>query len=125
MEYDLQVDGDKDGHLDNGEFVATYVQPRKICNDEEHLHKAFKFFDKNLNGFIEIEELQHCLVDDIEENSEEIINAIMDDVDTDKVGLVSLSLNNDIMFDKQLLLILIIVVSTYFYSLWLIVPSLL
>ena len=125
MEYDLQVDGDKDGYLDYGEFVATYVQPRKICNDEEHLHKAFKFFDKNLNGFIEIEELQHCLVDDIEENSEEVINAIMHDVDTDKVGLVSLSLNNDIMFDKQLLLILIIVVSTYFYSLWLIVPSLL
>ncbi|KAL5537462.1 hypothetical protein UlMin_044695 [Ulmus minor] len=83
------VDVDKDGYLDYGEFVAIYVQLRKIFNDEEHLHKAFEFFDKNLNGFIEIEELQHCLVDDIEENSEVVINAIMHDVDTDKDGQIS------------------------------------
>ncbi|KAL5546303.1 hypothetical protein UlMin_005990 [Ulmus minor] len=83
------VDGDKDGYLDYGEFVATYVQLRKICNDEGHLDKAFEFFDKNLNGFIEIEVLQHCLIDDIEENSEEVINAIMHNLDTDKDGQIS------------------------------------
>ncbi|KAL5539111.1 hypothetical protein UlMin_043805 [Ulmus minor] len=91
---DIQIlmeagDVDKDGFLDYGEFVAISVHLRKIGNDEEHLHKAFEFFDKNQNGFIEIEELRYCLVDDIEENSEEVINAIMHDVDTDKDGQIS------------------------------------
>ncbi|MCD7465310.1 calcium-dependent protein kinase [Datura stramonium] len=37
------------------------------------------------NGYIEIEEVEEALDDEIETNSEEVINAIMQDVDTDKV----------------------------------------
>lgn len=80
-----QGDVDKDGYLDYGEFVAISVHLRKMAN-EEHLKKAFDFFDKNQNGYIEIEELREALDDEIETNSEEVINAIMQDVDTDKVS---------------------------------------
>ena len=82
---DLQGDVDKDGYLDYGEFVAISVHLRKMGSDDEHLHKAFEFFDKNQTGYIEIDELSHCLADDIEENNEEVVEAIMHDVDTDKV----------------------------------------
>lgn len=58
-----------------------------MANDE-HLHKAFAFFDQNQSGFIEIEELRAVLLDDEETNSEDVINAIMHDVDTDKVSIV-------------------------------------
>lgn len=54
--------------------------------NEEHLRKAFAFFDKNGSGFIEIEELRNALRDELDTNSEEVINAIMRDVDTDKVS---------------------------------------
>ncbi|XP_020218830.1 calcium-dependent protein kinase 32 [Cajanus cajan] len=81
-------DVDKDGYLDYGEFVAISIHLRKIGNDE-HLHKAFQFFDQNQSGYIEIEELQKALADEIEANSEEVINAIMHDVDTDKDGRIS------------------------------------
>ncbi|CAH9134961.1 unnamed protein product [Cuscuta epithymum] len=90
---DLQIlmeagDVDKDGYLDCAEFVAISVHLRKLGN-EEHLKKAFEFFDKNQSGYIELEELRDALADEIDTNSEEIVNAIMQDVDTDKDGRIS------------------------------------
>jgi calcium-dependent protein kinase len=82
----LQGDIDKDGYLDYGEFVAISIHLRKMGNDDEHLRKAFQFFDQNQSGYIEIDELRDALADELESNSEEVINAIMHDVDTDKVG---------------------------------------
>lgn len=81
----LQGDIDRDGYLDYGEYVAISVHLRKMGNDE-HLHKAFDFFDQNQTGYIEIDELRNALSDEIETNSEEVISAIMHDVDTDKVS---------------------------------------
>ncbi|XP_058073634.1 calcium-dependent protein kinase 20-like [Magnolia sinica] len=90
---DLQIlmeaaDADGNGALDYGEFVAVSIHLRKMGNDE-HLHKAFLYFDQNKSGFIEIEELTDSLADDLGENSEEVINAIIRDVDTDKDGRIS------------------------------------
>ncbi|OVA03272.1 Protein kinase domain [Macleaya cordata] len=90
---DLQIlmeaaDADGDGTLDYGEFVAVAVHFRKIGNDE-HLHKAFAFFDQNKSGYIEIEELRESLADEVDPNNDEVINAIIRDVDTDKDGRIS------------------------------------
>ncbi|XP_061361998.1 calcium-dependent protein kinase 32-like isoform X1 [Gastrolobium bilobum] len=92
-EGDVQIimeagDLDKDGYLDYGEFLAVSIHLRKMGNDE-HLHKAFQFFDQNQSGYIEIEELRNALGDEVDTNSEEVINAIMHDVDTDKDGRIS------------------------------------
>ncbi|KAH6779173.1 calcium-dependent protein kinase 32 [Perilla frutescens var. hirtella] len=76
-------DVDKDGYLDCAEFVAISVHLRKMGNDD-HLRKAFQFFDKNETGYIEIEELRDAFSDEAEPTSEEVINAIIQDVDTDK-----------------------------------------
>ncbi|KAK4281874.1 hypothetical protein QN277_013320 [Acacia crassicarpa] len=81
-------DTDKDGYLDYGEFVAISVHLRKMGNDE-HLKKAFQFFDENQSGYIEIEELRNALADEVDSNNEEVTNAIMQDVDTDKDGRIS------------------------------------
>ncbi|CAF2349452.1 unnamed protein product [Brassica napus] len=91
---DLQIlmeatDVDGDGTLNYGEFVAVSVHLKKMANDE-HLHKAFNFFDKNQSGYIEPEELREALNDELDEtSSEEVIAAIMQDVDTDKDGRIS------------------------------------
>ncbi|GLT82178.1 hypothetical protein SLE2022_005850 [Rubroshorea leprosula] len=90
---DLQIlmeaaDVDGDGALNYGEFMAVSVHLRKMANDE-HLHKAFAFFDQNQSGYIEIEELRDALNDDVDTSSEEVINAIMLDVDTDQDGRIS------------------------------------
>lgn len=82
------ADVDRDRALNYGEFVAISVHLKKMAKDE-HLHEAFAFFDQNKSGYIEIEELRHALKDDEDTTSEEVINGIMHDVDTDKDGRIS------------------------------------
>ncbi|KAI3905234.1 hypothetical protein MKX01_017480 [Papaver californicum] len=77
------ADVDGDGSLDYGEFAAVAVHFRKIGIDE-HLHKGLSFFDQNKSGYIEIEELRIALADEVDPNNDEVINAIIRDVDTDK-----------------------------------------
>lgn len=89
----MQGDVDKDGYLDCAEFVAISIHLRKMSDNDEHLHKSFEFFDRNQSGYIEIEELRDALAVDVETNSEEVINSIMHDVDTDKVGRIVLTNN--------------------------------
>lgn len=95
-EADLQFlmeagDVDKDGYLDYGEFVAISVHLKKMGDDDNHLKTAFDFFDKDQSGYIEIDELRDALADadQVDANSEEVIIAIMQDVDTDKDGQIS------------------------------------
>ncbi|CAN7007249.1 unnamed protein product [Brassica oleracea var. botrytis] len=86
---DIQIlmdagDVDKDGYLDVNEFVAISVHIRKMGSDE-HLKTAFSFFDQNKNGYIEIEELREALANEFDTTSEEVVEAIILDVDTNKV----------------------------------------
>ncbi|GMH10308.1 hypothetical protein Nepgr_012149 [Nepenthes gracilis] len=90
---DLQIimeaaDVDGNGTLNYGEFVAVSVHLKKMTNDE-HLHRAFSFFDRDKSGYIEIDELRDALNDDIDSSSEDVVIAIMHDVDTDKDGRIS------------------------------------
>ncbi|GKV32597.1 hypothetical protein SLEP1_g41191 [Rubroshorea leprosula] len=92
---DIQIlmeagDGDRDGYLDYREFCVISIYLRKIGIDE-HLKKAFEFFDQNKSGYIEIEELRDALADEVDTDSEEVITAIMHDVDTDRDGRISYS----------------------------------
>ncbi|XP_020096095.1 calcium-dependent protein kinase 20-like [Ananas comosus] len=82
------ADVDGSGTLDYGEFVAVSIHLKKLGNDE-HLRKAFAYFDQNRSGYIEIEELRDSLADDLGPNHEEVIDAIIRDVDTDKDGKIS------------------------------------
>ncbi|KAG5516428.1 hypothetical protein RHGRI_037219 [Rhododendron griersonianum] len=52
----LTADFDGDGALNYGEFVVVSVHLSKLANDE-HLHKAFAFFELNKSGYIDLEEL--------------------------------------------------------------------
>lgn len=61
------------------------VHIRNLGNDE-HLKKAFTVFDQNKSGYIEIEELRDAFADDIDTTSEEVVEAIILDVDTNKVS---------------------------------------
>lgn len=80
-----QADVDGNGTLDYGEFVTVSIHLKKIGNDE-HIRKAFSYFDQNQSGYIEIDELRVALVDDLGSDQEEVIDAIIRDVDTDKVS---------------------------------------
>ena len=70
--------------MDYGEFVAVSLHIKKMANDE-HLHKAFSYFDKDGNGFIEPNELRDSLMEDGDVDVSNIANDIFQEVDIDKV----------------------------------------
>lgn len=65
--------------------MTVSVHLKKINSEEHLLSKAFKHFDKNDSGYIEIEELREALTETESHLSEQIIQEIILDVDKDKV----------------------------------------
>ncbi|GAU43637.1 hypothetical protein TSUD_24060 [Trifolium subterraneum] len=81
-------DGDTDGgYLDYGRFLDISVHLRKRSH-EEHVDEAFKFFDKEQSGYIELEELCKALAAETYTRSQKVIYAIMHDVATNKVSVI-------------------------------------
>ncbi|KAG1327599.1 calcium-dependent protein kinase 8 [Cocos nucifera] len=92
-EPDLQMlmeaaDTDGNGTLDCEEFVTVSLHLKKV-DSEEHLAKAFNFFDKDGSGFIEVEELREALGEGDLGPNEQVIWEIISDVDKDKDGRIS------------------------------------
>ncbi|KAJ9178592.1 hypothetical protein P3X46_010466 [Hevea brasiliensis] len=83
------ADIDGNGTLSIEEFVAMSIHLIKIGNDE-HLSQAFRFFDKNHNGYIEFDELKDAMEhDNLGPNNEQIIKDIISDADLDQDGRIS------------------------------------
>ncbi|KAL7265557.1 hypothetical protein ACSBR1_003353 [Camellia fascicularis] len=82
------VDTNGKGTLDCGEFVAVSLHLQRMANDD-HLHKAFAYFDKDGNGYIEPGELQDALMEDGADDCTAVANDIFQEVDTDKDGKIS------------------------------------
>ncbi|XP_057957775.1 calcium-dependent protein kinase 24 [Malania oleifera] len=83
------ADIDGNGTLNCEEFVTMSVHLKKISSDEQ-LAKAFSFFDKDKNGYIELEELKEALLEDnLGSNYEQVLRDILSDVDSDKDGRIS------------------------------------
>lgn len=88
------------GTLDYGEFVAVSLHLQKVANDE-HLRKAFSYFDKDGNGHILPQELCDALKEDGGDDCVDVANDIFQEVDTDKVSFKS-SINGLISCSKDL-----------------------
>jgi calcium-dependent protein kinase len=89
------ADSDKNGFLDYTEFLRATVKHKKICT-RENLEQAFKYFDENGNGVIEVEELKHALTDGAFIN-EDLINEIMKQVDKNGDGKIDLDEFEDLL----------------------------
>lgn len=78
-----KLDNDNNGYIEYEEFVRASIN-KDIFIKEEILQFAFKFFDKDGNGEITIDELKavFCIGKDTE-ISENVFNGILDKIDTD------------------------------------------
>ncbi|CAI0425351.1 unnamed protein product [Linum tenue] len=82
------VDTNGKGTLDYSEFLAVSLHLQRMAHDE-HLRKAFSYFDKDGNGYIEPEELRDALMEDGADDCTDVANDIFQEVDTDKDGKIS------------------------------------
>lgn len=83
----MQADVDGNGALDYGEFVAVIIHLQRLSNDE-HLRRAFMFFDKDGSNFIELDELSEALADESGQTDINVLHDILREVDTDQVQVL-------------------------------------
>lgn len=81
------ADVDKNGSIDYYEFITATMHRRRL-DKEEDLYKAFMYFDKDNSGFITRDELGQAMAQ-YGMGDEATIDEIIDDVDTDKDGLIN------------------------------------
>ncbi|KAL8130183.1 hypothetical protein V2J09_019338 [Rumex salicifolius] len=106
-----EMDTDRNGKLSFDELKAGFVMLGQPLSDsdvqtildavtmsihikrlgtDEHLLDAFKYFDKNQSGYIELDELKEALSEnDIDPINDQVIHNIVLEVDLDKDGRIS------------------------------------
>ncbi|KAL5557807.1 hypothetical protein UlMin_034018 [Ulmus minor] len=81
------ADVDQNGAIDYIAFITATMHRHRL-EKEEHLYKAFQYFDKDGSGFITRDELRQAMTQN-GMGDEDTIDEIIDDVDTDKDGRIN------------------------------------
>ena len=81
------ADVDGNGSIDYVEFITATMHRHKLERDE-HLFKAFQYFDKDNSGFITRDELESALIEH-EMGDTSTIKDIISEVDTDNDGRIN------------------------------------
>nr|GMD14618.1 calcium-dependent protein kinase 17-like [Ipomoea batatas] len=81
------ADADGNGLIDYEEFITATMHLNKL-DREEHLYKAFQYFDKDNSGFITRDELEQALRD-FGMSDDNDIKEIISDVDADNDGHIN------------------------------------
>ncbi|GJN11632.1 hypothetical protein PR202_ga29835 [Eleusine coracana subsp. coracana] len=81
------ADVDGNGSIDYVEFITATMHRHKLERDE-HLFKAFQYFDKDNSGFITRDELESALIEH-EMGDASTIKDIISEVDTDNDGRIN------------------------------------
>jgi len=71
-------------------FIALMQKRNKVGDNEEQTREAFKVFDKNGTGLVEIAELRHVLTTLGEKLTVQEVDSVMKEADTDGDGKISL-----------------------------------
>ncbi|CAI9771782.1 unnamed protein product [Fraxinus pennsylvanica] len=81
------ADVDGNGTIDYIEFITATMHMNRV-DKEDHLFKAFEYFDKDKSGYITVEELEHALKE-YNMGDAKTIKEIIAEVDTDHDGKIN------------------------------------
>ncbi|KAG5219189.1 calcium-dependent protein [Salix suchowensis] len=81
------ADVDNSGTIDYVEFITATMHRHRL-EKEEHLYKAFQYFDNDGSGFITRDELRQAMAQ-YGMGDEATIDEVIEDVDTDKDGKIN------------------------------------
>jgi len=84
-----EVDADGNGTIDFNEFLDLMAHKMKDLDSDEELREAFKVFDKDQNGYISAAELRHVMINLGEKLTEEEVQLMIKEADTDGDGQVN------------------------------------
>lgn len=81
------ADVDGNGTIDYIEFITATMHMNRV-EREDHLYRAFQYFDKDKSGYITMEELEHALKE-YNMGDKKTIKEIIAEVDTDHDGRIN------------------------------------
>jgi len=87
-----EVDTDENGTIEFSEFCSLMLAKKNMKTNEEkeaELLESFKVFDKNGDGFISADELRSMMSSLGESLTDEEVNEMIDEADTDGDGQVN------------------------------------
>ncbi|WOL15687.1 calmodulin-7-like isoform X1 [Canna indica] len=96
-----EVDIDGNGTIDKKEFLNLMGNRCKESTSEEELKDAFKVFDKDQNGFISADELRHVMKNLGELLTDDEVNEMIKEADTDHDGQINYQEFVKVMISKR------------------------
>ncbi|XP_078182254.1 calmodulin-6-like [Carex rostrata] len=84
-----EVDADNSGTIDFKEFLGLMAHKLRDKESEQELREAFRVFDKDQNGFISAAELRHVMTNLGEKLSDEEVQEMVQEADTDGDGQIN------------------------------------
>ncbi|XP_073005761.1 calmodulin-like [Typha latifolia] len=84
-----EVDADRNGTIEFGEFLNLMARKMKENDGEDELKEAFKVFDKDQNGYISASELRHVMINLGEKLTDEEVEQMIAAADLDGDGQVN------------------------------------
>ncbi|XP_037505745.1 calmodulin-beta [Rhipicephalus sanguineus] len=84
-----EVDSDGNGTVDFTEFLAMMTKKTRTADTEDEIREAFRVFDRDGNGFITAAELRHVMTTLGEKLTDEEVDAMIREADTDGDGQIN------------------------------------
>ena len=81
------IDSNNNGVIDYTEFIAACMYSQDY-SQEKQIKQAFQYFDKDGSGTITAEELRNCLQSEDQTLTDEEINKLISEVDTNDDGMI-------------------------------------
>lgn len=85
-----EVDFDGNGMIDFNEFLALMANKLRDTDLEEEYITAFKIFDRDGDGLLSAQELKHVLINMGEKLSDQDVEDMIHEVDSDGDGQITL-----------------------------------
>ncbi len=81
------IDSNNNGVIDYTEFIAACMYSQDY-SEERQIKQAFMYFDKDNSGTISSDELRQCLQSEDQTLTDDEINALISEVDTNQDGMI-------------------------------------